>query len=111
MTPEQLLQAKLYAGPERKSRAAVARVWKTAREALAETAVLEQRVESGDLQFAQNLHAANKQALGGAEAQLLAGLQAVVDGIEAIQIGGLEHGLNIFPGVAVQLPEEEDETD
>ena len=111
MTPEQLLQAKLYADAERKSRAAVARVWQAARQALAQTAVFEQRVSDGDLQFAQNLHAANKQSLGGAEAQLLAGLQAVVDGIEAIQLGGLEHGLNIFPGVTVQLPEEEDETD
>ena len=109
MTLQELLEAKLYGDAERKSRAAVARVWQTARQALAQTAVLEQRVAGGDLQFAQSLHAANKQALGGAEAQLLAGLQAVVDGIEAIQLGGLAHGLNIFPGVTVQLPEEDEE--
>ena len=112
MTPEELLQAKLYGDAERKPRRTFADVWRISRKALAETAVLEQRVAGGDLQFAQSLHAANKQVLGDAEAQLLAGLQAVVDGIEAIQLGGLAAGLNIFPGVTVQLPEnDEDETD
>ena len=109
MTPQELLEAKLYGDAERKPRRTFADVWRISRKALAETAVLEQRVEGGDLQFAQDLHAANKQVLGGAEAQLLAGLQAVVDGIEAIQLGGLEHGLNVFPGVTVQLPEEDEE--
>ena len=105
MTPEQLQQAKLYGDAERDARRAVAPAWDALRKAVAQATVLEARVSGGDLQFAAELHAENKAVLGGADAALIAAMQQVVGLIEAIQAGGKQAGLNVFPGVTVTLPE------
>jgi hypothetical protein len=106
MTPEQMRLAKLYADAERAARRKIAPVWDAIRHALAEDAVFNQRVASGDLVEMAEYHAANIAKLGGYDAQLRHVMAGALQLIEAMQRASVAAGENLFPGVTVTIPDD-----
>lgn len=108
MTPEQMRLTKLYADAERAARHKIASVWDSIRHALAESAVFEQRVASGDLSEMTEYHTVNLAKLGGYDVQLRQVMVGALQLIEAMQLASVQAGENLFPGVTVQVPEPEE---
>jgi hypothetical protein len=105
MTPEQMAVTKKYIDAEREARHKIAPVWDAIRHALAESAVFEQRVASGDLVEMAEYHAANVAKLGGYDVQLRQVMSGALQLIEAMQLASVQAGENLFPGVQVVIPD------
>jgi len=99
---------KKYIDAEREARRKITPVWDAIRHALAEDRVFNQRVESGDLAEMKEYHAANVAKLGGYDVQLRALMGGALQLIEAMQAASVAGGENLFPGVIVQAPEQEE---
>lgn len=98
--------SKKYIDAERSARAKIAPVWDAIRHALAEDAVFNQRVASGDLAEMAAYHADNIARLGGYDVQLRAVMSGALQLIEAMQLASVLAGENLFPGVTVAIPDD-----
>ena len=106
MTPEEVAISKKYIDAERSARSKIAPVWDAIRHTLAEDAVFNQRVASGDLAEMAAYHAENIAKLGGYDVKLRAVMSGALQLIEAMQLASVLAGENLFPGVTVAIPDD-----